>query len=170
MAPLAGVLGHTRVMRRLRRPLLWLPLVVLTLFFAACGWRNWHLQRDEHRLWLNSALYATHQVSGQTVWALDVSEEDARSIEQAVKGRYNKKVTLVSIETNEMPSDGGTLGCPWFAVQNLTLRSRFYATTQIIFGDGEERNTHSNVLTFTRLPLKFWDDTWHLISVDEHPH
>lgn len=35
-----GVLGHTRVMRRLRRSLLWLPLVTLTLFFAACGWHN----------------------------------------------------------------------------------------------------------------------------------
>lgn len=166
-------------MRRLRRPLVWLPLVVSTLFFAACGWHNAHLQRDERRLWLNSALYATSQISSQTVWALDVSEKDARNVEQAVKGRYNKKVTLVSIKTTEMPSDGGTLGCPsdggtlgcpWFAVQNIALRNRFYATTQIIFGDGNERDGHSNVLTFTRSPLKFWDDAWHLASIDQHPH
>ena len=35
-----------------RRPIVWLPLVVPTLFLAACGWRNWRLSNSEEEVWL----------------------------------------------------------------------------------------------------------------------
>jgi len=39
-------------MLRSRRLLLFFPLLLLTLFFAACGWRNWHLPMDDESVWL----------------------------------------------------------------------------------------------------------------------
>jgi len=39
-------------MNRTRRLLLFCPLALLTLFFAACGWRVWHLPMNDESVWL----------------------------------------------------------------------------------------------------------------------
>ncbi len=157
-------------MFRFRRAWLFYPLLVLTLFFAACGWRNWNLTVDRSGVLARSVFYATDRLDKPIVWAPGFSERDARQIE-----RRNPKLRLVPIKTTEMPTDGGTRGMPWVYVEHIVLHNRFYATIEISFGDPAKddlntmrRDSHKVTSILTRSPLTFWDNSWHITRDDEH--
>jgi hypothetical protein len=101
-------------MPRSRRFLFWLPLVTLTLFFAACGWRNAHLSTNEEDVWAQIPAKFFASEIGTTVFVpppqptghmVDVSDKDAQSVERFLKqSGVNSKTKLVPIKLEEMPT------------------------------------------------------------------
>ena len=150
-------------MFRLRRAWLLFPLLGLTLFFAACGWRNWNLQSDRHGVRISSAIYAVSQLSRGQIWASHTSAQDARVIEQEVKRL--KPDTNIHLFSFQPPSDNSK-DYSYFYVEEIEVQNRFHATAYVGFADSHKQASQigemRRALVFTRSPITFWDNSWHL--------
>lgn len=151
-------------MFRFRR--VWLfPLLALTLFFVACGWRNWHLERDERGAWLECTAWTMNQLPRQTVWNgdLNIENQDESVILRVMKRNYPDATARFA--GDEPNLEIGSL--PNINVGSPQIRSRFYATTQVVI-NLPSGNWSATDIELTRSPLKFWDNTWHVVRARKH--
>ena len=172
-------------MRRLRRPLVWLPLVVLSTFFALCGWRNWHLSMSDEHVWdaIPISKFAPQNLdalsSGQTLLVcmqgVDGQLEPISSEFLAYFGKLYPNVHLISSAHRRGTLDFTHQGGPRF---NSCLRfgkprfqGRFKAECHFSFNANTSRGGSGTgaTLVFTRSPIKFWDNQWHVMSLEEDP-
>jgi len=137
-------------MFRLRRVFLFCPLVLLTLFFAACGWRNAHLTMNESEVrnagmdWAFSNLVSYRKIYVPAAWKIHLP---------SAAHPYVSKIRFTKPPTSGF---GGYVG----DVGRVVVKSRFHATCCILYGDAQDPNIA--IHTLTRSPLRFWDDKWYV--------
>ncbi len=152
-------------MPRARRLLLLIPLLVLTAFFAACGWRNWHLQKDERGAWLEGTGWAMAQMPGQKVWNgdLDVSGKDEPEIYRVMAQNYPGATARFVSGTPNFD----LISVPQISVGAPNIINQFRADNQITFSSPGGGDKYVDIV-LTRSPIKFWDNGWHITRASNH--
>ncbi len=174
-------------MRRLRRPLLWLPLVVLTLFFALCGWRNWHLPNSAKDVWLEIPAYylkSTFPLPPAVPGMLDVSPlferggttilsvEDVNNLHalpapifSQLCARYPQlrlRNYLKSADYSGLKKKG------FLSFDKVRFLNRFAATCRVSIStrglNTPQFGTNVETLTMTRSPWLFADTRWRVVK------
>lgn len=174
-------------MRRLRRSLLWLPLVALTLFFAACGWRNWNLPSSVEDVWqevpayyLKSAFPPPPTVSGIIVMSplferggtTVLSVEDANNphalpapLFSRMCARY-QQVRLSNYLKGADYSNSKKEG--FLSFGKVRFLNRFAATCRILVSthgsNTPQLGTNVETLTLTRSPWLLADTRWRVVK------
>lgn len=145
-------------MFRSRRLWLFSPLATLTLFFALCGWRNTHLERDINGVWLEGVAYGLAHISPTAqVQMYGARPDQLDEVTGLMRHRFPQQQAL---------DWGGSTLTPTTVVQVLEpkIYNRFYATAYCTYKDHRSRD--SEFLVFTRSPIKFWDNSWHVARAE----
>lgn len=177
-------------MLRSRRFLLWLPVVALTLFFAACGWRNWHLSMSEEDVWLAIPAYyltskagpsATKIVGKAGVLSIGSGPAPFANNQVTVLSQWNGKASKFTPLTTSMlqklrqrypsfrllnRSDNRPTSCQYFNFGRVRFQNKSAATCEVTFSVRDpkmaEYVTHTGTFVLTRSPLPLSDDRWHI--------
>lgn len=143
---------------------LWLlsPIVVLTLFLMALGWRNWHLSNDQDAILLQSANLVIERTKASS-YQFICENCAAGSLSQALK-RQHPHLKFPPVKTGKIVKGS------YMRLFAPEVRNRFYASCNLDYGGQNENDYNSKCLFFNRSPINPFDTSWHLNKVDESPH
>ncbi len=162
-------------MRRFRRPLVWLPLVVLMLPLLALGWRNWHLSMDEEEVWSQVPSVFASQTNfvfrtgigrflpGQsTVVGIKSTSGQPAPVSPALFAQFKKIYPqMIWVNATRSPQKSNA----YFLFGKSQFRGRFAAQCQVFYASRVAPDaqfvTASETFYFARSPVSFRDNTWH---------
>lgn len=154
-------------MFRFRRAWLFCPLLVLTLFFTACGWRNWNLSMDEEDVKEIVAEFAFSELPAyKVVYIADLSGGNyaGKKLSPRLLKYLSLKHPAVQFKHYSFPihtsKPSGLI-----MVSGARIINRFHSECSVSRGSNDTLSGGSFV--FTRSPFRFWDNKWHVVSSPE---
>ncbi len=153
-------------MFRFRRVWLFSPFVVLTLFFAACGWRNAHLSMEYDDVFIAASQYAfSHLPTNKPIY---INRSEGAYVSTRFEDFLRKRYSNIRFVSEYQR----TKGASFFEVGVVNVSNRFYAKAQILFGvtskDKNLKQWHDVDFVLTRSPLTPWDNSWHITRINDH--
>ena len=146
-------------MRRFRRPLVWLPLVALTLFFAACGWHNRQIfLEDEDNLNEDVVLAAFDYAlptfpRNATIYVEGGGWSPSSRLENLIRQHHPK--TRILSESEPRPPKTAHIH-----IDLLDRESRYTAGCYLTWNTGTMNYTPQG-LGISRSPFN-WGSSWHV--------
>ena len=174
-----------------RSRLLWLlsVLAMLTLFFAFCGWRNWHLSNSEDEIWLALPAYylsspapttrlptglvimsepppfGAGQVTLLSRW--NSAQSKFEPVPVALFRELQQRYPLFRLRNwSNFAPDSYRDNQRYFFIHSVHFQNKFAATCHVTFRSRAPHmaqfGTTLGVFTLTRSPSPFRDTQWHV--------
>ena len=152
-------------MFRFRRAWLLFPLIVLTLFFAACGWRSYRVWMENEEARHDATVIATCNYVLSTLpqsTLVCVPNGGAFSSPRVAKAILKRHPRTLFVPQGEPFRKGTT-----FIDIEFAHDEGLYYAGYLVTCAGSEGYTPKLGVAVTRSPWTFWDSSWRVTGVIE---